>query len=116
MLILQCLTYKHYYGKNCFKGGINTHLCGWHGIDLWLGAVSDSDYNRQAGHLDKRTEFQNNDIYKDEVIPFLNIYNKGYMAKMAALRNGKRCVLQPDWAASDEKFGRIPTIASASMV
>ena len=40
---LQCLTYKHYYGKNCFKGGIHSQLC-WHGVeDLWLGDVSDSN-------------------------------------------------------------------------
>ena len=113
---LQRLTYNQYYGENCFKGGIHTQLCGWHGVeDLWLGAVSDSDYNRRAGYLDKQTEFQSNDIYNGEVIPFLNIYDKGYRAKMAALRNGKQRVLQPDWAKSDEKFGRIQTIASASV-
>jgi len=113
---LQRLTYNQYYGENCFKDGIHTQLCSWLGIeDLWLGAVSDSDYNRRAGYLDKQTEFQSNNIYNGKVIPFLNIYDKGYRAKMAALRNGKQQVLQPDCAKSDEKFGCIQTIASASV-
>lgn len=113
---LQRLTYNQYYGENCFKGGIHTQLCGWHGVeDLWLGAVSDSDYNRRAGYLDKQTEFQSVDLVEGEIVPFLNIYDKGYRAKMAALRNGKQLVLQPDWAKSDEKFNRIQTISSASV-
>ena len=83
--------------------------------DLWLGAVNVSDYNRWTGYLDEKTEFQNIDIFEGEVMPFLSIYDKGYRTKMAALRNGKQCVLQLDWAKSDEKFECIQTIALASM-
>lgn len=50
-----------------------------------------------------------------KVVPFLNIYDKGYRAKMAALRNGKQQVLQPDWADSDRRFSRAETINSASV-
>jgi len=113
---LQLLTYNQYYGENYFKGGTHTQRCGWHSIeDVWLRAVSDSEYNKRVGYLDKQTEFQSNDIVEGAVILFLNIDDKGYMAKMAALRNGKQHVLQPDWAKSDEMFGGIQTIASASV-
>ena len=39
---LQHLTYSPYYGENFFKVGVNTQLCGSHGVeDLWLGVVGD---------------------------------------------------------------------------
>ena len=92
--------------------------------DLWTGKVSDSDYNRRAGYLQEQEQFQNEDLVETEtddgwtvieVVPFLNIYDKGYRAKMAAWKNGKQRVLQPDWAASDRRFGRKETITSASV-
>ena len=71
---LQRLTYNQYYGENCFKGSIDMQLCGWHGIeDLWLGAVSDLDYNRRAGYLDKQPEFQSIDLVEGAIVPFLNL-------------------------------------------
>ena len=46
---LQRLTYSLYYGRNVAKGGIFLELCGWlGGWELWLGAVSDSDYQESS--------------------------------------------------------------------
>eukprot|EP00956_Cyclotella_meneghiniana_P040674 scaffold202164_cov66-Cyclotella_meneghiniana.AAC.2 len=122
---MQRITYSQYYGHNCFKGGIFTQFCGWQGnADLWTGAVSDSDYNRRAGYLQSQQQFQNEDLVETKnddgqidmkVLPFLNIYDKGYRAKMAAFKNGKQLVLQPDWADSDRTFNRYQTIGSASV-
>ena len=92
--------------------------------DLWTGKVSDSDYNRRAGYLQKQEKFQNEDLIETEtdngwvvaeVVPFLNIYDKGYWAKMALWKNGNQHVLQPDWADSDRRFGWLETITSASV-
>ena len=52
---------------------------------------------------------------QETVIPFLNIYDKGYHAKMAAWQNGRQLVLQPDFKKSDKKFNRSQTISSASV-
>ena len=83
--------------------------------DIWTGAVSDSDYNRREGYLEKQQEFQQTDLVEMRVVPFLNIYDKGYRAKMAAWKNGRQKVLQPDWAKSDRRFGRLETVTSASV-
>lgn len=117
---LQKMTYSSYYGQNCFKGGVFTQFCGWQGTaDLWTGAVSDTDYNRRAGYLQCQQEFQSQDVIVQEttniVIPFLNIYDKGYRAKMAAYKFGKQRVLQPDFADSDRRFNRSETLGSASV-
>ncbi len=86
--------------------------------------MSDSDYNRRSGYLQEQEQFQNEDLVEKEsddgwvvisVVPFLNIYDKGYRAKMAAWKNGKQHVLQPDWAESDRRFGRSETVTSASV-
>lgn len=102
-----------------------TQFCGWQGTaDLWTGAVSDTDYNRRAGYLQTQQNFQNEDLILEEtddgwidvkVLPFLNIYDKGYRAKMAAWKEGKQEVLQPDFADSDRRFNRYETISSASI-
>ena len=101
---------------NCFKGGVFTQLCGWIGVgDLWLGAVSDSDYNRREGYLLWQKLFAENDLIDGLYIAFTNIYDKGYRAKKVAWRTGKQLVIQPEWAESDKKFGRKKTMLSASV-
>eukprot|EP00984_Skeletonema_dohrnii_P013209 scaffold5459_cov86-Skeletonema_dohrnii-CCMP3373.AAC.2 len=117
---LQRLTFSSYYSENCFKGGVFCQPCGWMGtINLWTGGVSDSDYNRRAGYLKKQQRFQENDLVetdgKRRVVRFLNIYDKGYRAKMAAWENGRQLVLQPDFKESDKTFNRDQTISSASV-
>ena len=116
----QRLTYSQYYNENCFKSGVFCQTCGWMGVvDLWLGGVSDSDFNRREGYLEEQRLFQEKDKVvvdgQETVIPFLNIYDKGYCAKMAAWQNGRQLVLQPDFKKSDKKFNRSQTISSASV-
>ena len=116
----QRLTFSSYYSENCFKAGIFCQPCGWMGtINAWTGGVSDSDYNRRAGYLKKQQEFQEKDLVEIDgerrVIRFLNIYDKGYRAKMAAWENGRQLVLQPDFKESDKRFNRDQTISSASV-
>ena len=102
---LQRFTYNQYYAENCLKGDIFTQCGGWHGVyDLWMGAVSATDYNRRAGYVQQQEEFQNIDLVEGQVLPFLNIYNKGYRAKMVAWKNGKQKVLQPDYVNSNRRF------------
>jgi hypothetical protein len=109
---LQRLTYSKYYNQNCFKDGVFIQLLGWIGVgDLWPGAVSDSDSNRREGYLECQMNFANINLVKLEedhdelsVLPFTNVYNKGYHAKMVAWRCGKQKVLQPGWAESDKRF------------
>ncbi len=67
-------------------------------------------------------DFANNDLVKLEedhdqlsVLPFTNVYDKGYHAKMVAWKCGKQKVLQPEWAESDKRFGRDQTLLSASI-
>jgi|EP00979_Chaetoceros_neogracilis_P003963 hypothetical protein len=65
-----------------------------------MGAVSDIDYNRCAGYVQQQEEFQNIDLVEGQVVPFLNIHDKGYRGKMVAWKNGKQKVLQPEYANS----------------
>jgi len=116
----QRLTYSSYYNENCFKAGVFCQPCGWMGTtNCWTGGVSDSDYNRRAGYLKMQQKFQEKDLViidgERRVIRFLNIYDKGYRAKMAAWENGKQLVLQPDFKDSDKRFNRDQTISSASV-
>jgi hypothetical protein len=56
---LQRLTYSLYYGGNVVKGGIFLQLCSWlGGWDLWLGAMSDTEYFERSGILESQKEFQ----------------------------------------------------------
>ena len=116
----QRLTYSSYYNENCFKAGIFCQPCGWMGVtDLWTGGVSDTDFNRRAGYLQKQHHFQRRDLVMidgvQQVVRFLNILDKGYRPRMAAWENGKQLVLQPDFKESDKKFNRDQTISSASV-
>ena len=106
----QQLTYSSYYNENCFKARIFCQPCGWMStINLWTGGVSDSDYNHRAGYLKKQQKFQENDLVEidgeQQVTRFLNIYDKGYRAKMAVWENGRQLV----------RFNRDQTISSASV-
>ncbi|KAL7427990.1 hypothetical protein ACHAXH_000754 [Discostella pseudostelligera] len=116
----QRFTYSEYYGENYFNGGVSAQLNGWIPAgSLWPGRVSDSDYNRQEGYLQRQQEFQDADLVEIDgnlvVIPFLNIYDKGYRARMAAWKSGKQGVLQPTFAPSDRRFSGKETKISASI-
>ena len=113
---LSRITYSKYYAMNCFKGGIYNQLCGWIGTaDLWTGAVSDTDYNKRAGYLEQQQQYQNEDLVNNKVVPWTNVYDKGYRAKLVAWRAGEQKVLQPVWAESDRRFGRDDTLLTAAV-
>ncbi|KAL7461139.1 hypothetical protein ACHAXS_001568 [Conticribra weissflogii] len=80
-----------------------------------MGQLSDSDYNRREGYLELQQPFQSQDLVGGNIIPFLNIYDKEFCAKMVAYRFGRQFVLQPDWAKSDKRFHRTETSSSASV-
>ena len=114
------ITYSVYYAMNCFKGGVFVQLCGWMGTaPLWTGAVSDTDYNKRAGYIKEQHQFAKDDLVMINGVrgyrAFLNIYDKGYRAKLVAHREGEQLVLQPDFAESDRRFNRTQTLRSASV-
>ena len=89
----QRLTFSDYYGENCFKGIVSVQLNGWMRAGaLWPGRVSDLDYNRREGYLQRQQEFQESDLVeidgKVDVLPFLNVYDKGYRARTVAWKTG----------------------------
>jgi hypothetical protein len=97
-----------------------TQLCGWIGLaDLWPGAVSESDCNQREGYLQRQKAFADGDLVNSDNnstpihIPFTNIYDKGYQAKMFAWKTGRQLVRQPIWAKSDRRFGRKETLITA---
>ena len=113
---LQRLTWSSYYGSNCFKGGIGLQLCGWivtH--DMWTGCVSDTKYQEESGIFKMQEEFAKTDpVGPDgENLPFTNIFDKGYRNRLAAWQSGHQLTLQPEFAKSDQKFGRNSTLTSA---
>ena len=54
-------------------------------------------------------------LSEETTIPSLNIYDKGFCAKMTAWQHGRQLVSQPNIKKSDKKFNRIQTISSASV-
>ena len=97
-------------------------LCGWIvNEDLWVGGVSDTEYNKHAGYLQKQKEFQEKDLVYGEgdsvgkVLAWLIIYDRGYRAKMAAWLEGKQKVLQPPASKSDERFKERTTVYAATV-
>ena len=110
------ITYSRYYNQNCFKGGVFAQLCGWVGTyDLWTGAVSDTDYNKRAGYLKIQKQYAENDMVDSKLVPFTNIYDKGYRARCIAWKERQQLVLQPEWADSDKRFNRQQTLLTASV-
>lgn len=110
------ITYSRYYNQNCFNGGVFAQLCGWIGTyDLWTGAVSDTDYNKRAGYLKIQKQYAENDLVNSKLVPFTNIYDKGYRARCIAWKEGHQLVLQPEWAESDKRFNRQQTLLTASV-
>ena len=80
---LNSITYSKYYAQNYFKGGVSNQLCGWIVTEkFWTGAVSDTDYNKIAEYLKEQEHFQDNDLIREEIVLFTDIYNNGYQAKM----------------------------------
>ncbi len=113
---LQRNTYSSYYAGNvATKGAVFVQLCGWLGThDLWVGAVSDTEYMKKSGILDQQQQFLQGD--KDnKQISWVNILDKGYKVGAAAWQAGGQLVLQPTFARSQQKFSSHDTIRSAGI-
>jgi hypothetical protein len=112
---LQRLTYSLYYGGNVAKGGIFLQLCGWlGGWELWLGAVSDSDYQEKSGLLQFQHAFQQEGDPTSNLF-FTNILDKGYGCILAAWRSGGQLLLQPFFARSNRKFSSREVLLSGAV-
>jgi hypothetical protein len=77
---IQAKTFSSYYNGNVAKGGVFLQLCGWQGAyELWMGAVSDTDYMNRSGLLNDQQDFTKKEHEKlcTDVIPFFNILDKG---------------------------------------
>ena len=114
---LQESTWSSYYNMNCAKGGVFIQLCGWVGTEsLWTGGVGDSQYQSQSSIFREQNEFANLDRKQGEdLIPFINIYDKGYRCTEDAFREGGQITMQPDFAKSDRQFKRKETLSSAAI-
>ena len=118
----QRTTYSEYYSGNCFKGGVFCQLFGLLGNStLWGGGVSNTDYNSNEGYMKEQKLFQQMDcVFPDGnevsmIVTFLNIFDRGYRAKMAAWLEGKQQTLQPLSAKSDERFRDRTTVYAANV-
>ena len=109
-------TYSAYYAGNVGKGAIFIQLCGWMGThEIWMGAVSDSDYFVRSGILKQQQDYL--PVYDacNAHVKWVNIVDKGYRVRSAAWRSGQQFVLQPSFAKSDRKFSTNETLRSAAI-
>ena len=112
----QRLTYSSYYGMNCAKGGVFMQLSGWMGVEeLWVGATSDSHYQKHNKIFEKQKEFAESDLVNDKVLPFSNVFDKGYRCILDAHRAGNQECIQPIFAKCDRRFAGKETVSSASV-
>lgn len=103
-----------YYSCNCFKGGIGLQLGGWiHTHDLWTGCVRDTAYQGESDIFEIQKAFCELDRVNGNVVPFTNVFDKGYRNRLQAWLVGNQLTLQPVFAKSDEKFRRNDTLSSA---
>ena len=58
---------------------------------------------------------QNQDLVDNKVVPFTNIYDKGYRARAACWRHNKQLIAQPVYGKSDQRFKGEDTLYSASL-
>jgi DDE superfamily endonuclease len=109
------LTYSQYYNSNCGKGGIFLQSSSWIGThDLWMGAVSDSDYLTRSGILQNQCDFVEDDLFCD--VPFTNITDKGFRVTADCFRYGRQRLLQPPFMKSNRRFSSQQTFKAAAIV
>ena len=91
-------------------------LSGWMGVsDLWVGATSDSLYQKQNKIFEKQKEFADTDLVRGKVLPFSTVLDKGYRCILDAHRAGGQECIQPVFAKSDRRFSGNDTLSSASV-
>lgn len=109
--------WNQYYNQCCGKGGIFTQLCGWEGtLELFVGNTGDSDYIKKTKILAKQEDFANKDKLDDgNVIPFLNVFDKGYRVLLDCYKHGEQLCWQPAFARSDERYGSYATLHTGAV-
>ena len=109
-------TYLAYYAENVGKGAVFIQPSGWMGThDLWMGAISDSDYFTKSGILEQQTNFLEIHDFEYSDVQWINVLDKGYHVVEAAWREGKQFVEEPTFAKVDKKFTSYETIRSAAV-
>jgi DDE superfamily endonuclease len=110
-------TYSPYYKANVGKGGVFVQLCGWMGTqELWVGAVSDTEYLLRSGILQQQQNFlTSQENLENNNVSWTIILDRGYRVSMQAWRAGRQSVLQPAFARSDRRFNTVETLRSAAI-
>ena len=106
-----------YYHHCCAKGGVFTQLCGWEGtLELFVGGVGDSEYIRKSGILLVQDDFAKKDTSQGKtVVPFINVFDKGYRVLLDCYKEGEQLCWQPAFARSDERYGTYATLHTAAV-
>jgi hypothetical protein len=82
--------------------------------DLWMGAVSDSDYFTRSGILQEQQSFLLTYDKHNEEITWVKVLDKqGYRVGDAAWRVAGQFVLKPSFGKYDKKFNTFQTVRSA---
>jgi hypothetical protein len=110
-------TYSQYYGGNVGKGGVFIQPCGWMGThDLWMGAVSDTEYMLRSGIFEEQFSFVTERDPLSNHVPWLNMFDRGYRnIGEYARQHGKQLVVKPTFTRADERFKRYDTLRSAAI-
>jgi hypothetical protein len=61
-------TFSAYYSGNVAKGGVFIQPCGWMGTHaLWEGRVSDTEYIKNSGVIDKQEAYLMKDVDNNNI-------------------------------------------------
>jgi hypothetical protein len=78
---MQQNTWSSYYHANVLKGSVSIQLYGWiTSYDLWMGAMSNSEYLERSGILEEQQQFALKDTVDGKVLPFTNVLDRGIVA------------------------------------
>ena len=83
---------------------------------MWVGATSDTHYQENSSIFEAQRMFAEGDIVYGNIVPFHNIFDKGYRVNLMTWRQGRQEVEQPIFAHSDKKFSGGEILRSASII
>ena len=83
--------------------------------DLWVGGISDTNYQEKTGIFERQQKFGEWDLVDGKVLPFTNIFDRGYRCNLMAWRAGRQEVHQPTFARSDRRFTGMEMLIAASI-
>jgi hypothetical protein len=83
--------------------------------ELWVGAVSDSEYFKRSGILKQQQQFLEAYDTTTKDTKWYNILDKGYKAGVAAWQSGGQLILQPSFASANEQFSACQALYSAAV-